>query len=240
MNNKLFGNERDFYKYALLRLLADMGDTSIGVCWMLTQGSEESGEGKFDYLYNNKGRDKDRELFDFLYECVCEKRIRDVSLINDNIILGAKFFADDFPPNGAERNDYWEKCLPVLRDCDLMFLDPDTGLLYMQDEAGVEHKLNRYVRWEEVRHILNNSTSSLMIFQSFHSPLYTEQGHPTSDADHKKTVKKQLSIIADDKISAKMIWKHPVVYCFLLRKEHEDLFYSKVDDIKELGFEILE
>jgi hypothetical protein len=37
MKNQYFGDKNDYRKYGLLRILADAGRLSIGICWMLTQ-----------------------------------------------------------------------------------------------------------------------------------------------------------------------------------------------------------
>ena len=55
MNNQFFGDERDFYQYALLHILAG---------------------GKLDYLQSDNDREKciDTELFDFSRRWVCDER----------------------------------------------------------------------------------------------------------------------------------------------------------------------
>ena len=72
MNNKHFGDDKDFYKYALLRILSRR--FKIGVCWMLTpekKNKDKSNDGGvYKYLENNRkkfcGENQDLlKIYDF-------------------------------------------------------------------------------------------------------------------------------------------------------------------------------
>ena len=232
MNNQFFGDERDFYKYALLRVLSDGGNNSIGVCWLLTEGCT-SGGGELDYLRRDSYKAKDPELFCFLRNCICEKKIRNVSVMDDKIIPGAKYFLRPFPAVG--RDDYFQQAAKELGGCDFLFLDPDTGFGYAKNRPNIE-KWNEYVWWHEVKYLLSETKKSILVFQYFRLPFYTKDGSPTSIVGSHRRIVENLSQIAGGDTTIKVIWKKPVAFYFMLRKEHEKIFHHKMEKITELGF----
>ena len=67
MKVQYFGDENDYRKYALLRLLATLGRFKIGVCWMLTPADERSDGGKRSFIQRPaKWRALDPDLFDLM------------------------------------------------------------------------------------------------------------------------------------------------------------------------------
>jgi hypothetical protein len=125
-----FGDVNDYRKFALLRLLAEVGGFEIGVCWMLTEPDDSKEGGNRSYLQRADiwGR-YDRPLFDLLSEVPAEPTIEDLKRIEaENLIPGATFFDKCAPDALSAREAYHKACMNGLHACDLVFLDPDNGL----------------------------------------------------------------------------------------------------------------
>ena len=60
MKNQYLGDENDYLKYGLLRVISRESKLSIGVCWMLTADDDRPDGGK-NPLRRPKHRTKDRE-----------------------------------------------------------------------------------------------------------------------------------------------------------------------------------
>ena len=228
MNNQFFGDERDFYKYALLRVLSDGGNNSIGVCWLLTECGT-SGGGKLAYLRCNSYKGKDRELFSFLHDCICERKLRDVSVMDADIIPGAKYFSQSFPA-ATDRSGYFQQAAQELGDCSLIFFDPDTGIKPKRPTKP----LNEYIRPDEIGEMWGScKESSLMVFQFLHP------------ANGKKRNEKRLRDIMQElerkykPALAFCCYQFPVAYYFMLRAEHKGIVHCKMDEIERLGFSTL-
>ena len=141
MKNQYFGDIGDYGKYGLLKFLAQ-NDVRIAVNWYLTKNEENKpGDGKFTkYLEKKEEYSKyDKDLFVTLKEMVLpEPGIRDVEQFElKNAIPNAIYYHDKLNLRAlktvAERKAYrkvWhEKALDTCKDADLVFLDPDNGLV---------------------------------------------------------------------------------------------------------------
>ncbi len=232
MNNQFFGDERDFYKYALLRILSKKGKCSIAVCWLLTTGIRKGGS-ELAYLCNSDYRQKDEELFDFLHEHICDKEIRDVSVMNNKIICRAKFFADEFPLSGYKRDEYWKKFIKEHGTNELLFFDADTGIMPPSREKrkNSKNEENEYIRKEEIEDIwVNCKQSSLMIFQYF-SPMNPSK---KQQERHEDIMTKLRNI--DEQANIFCLHRCTVAYYFMIRKNHNKIYDGINFAKKELGF----
>ena len=232
MNNQFFGDERDFYKYALLRILAGGGDLSIGVCWMLTKCGKTGG-GKLAYLREGRAeQEKDPELHKFLHHWICKEKIRDVQKVDKKIIPGAEFFDDSFPPFEPERTAYWKKFIDAHGARCLLFFDPDTGI----KPDNPKNAADEYIRMGEIERIAREcEDSSLIIFQYFNPKAGKEQ-----NATRREKIIDELKCIAGyGKVVC--LSEGDVSYYFLIRKAHEELIIPRIATAeKELGFCILD
>lgn len=134
MKNQYVGDIGDYGKYALLRIFAESG-VSVGINWYLTE-KDGSNDGKFtEYLKNNKMSRYAPEIFDVLKE-IADKDSKSVSDIKDgNIIPGAVFYSEMMnfsgspKERGAQRSHWFEKSVEALKEAELIFMDPDNGML---------------------------------------------------------------------------------------------------------------
>ena len=233
MHNCFFGNERDFYKYALLRVLSACVN-SIGVCWLLTERCTNDG-GTRDYLDMERDclNSKDEELVKILQGCVLGEKagkVRSVySAEKKGIIPKAKYFYDSFLDEGG-RDCYFEKAAKKFRDCDLIFFDPNVGVMPYRGASPNNHK-SEYIRKEEIQRMWQKrENSSLAVFQFFHRFASVEKQHCRA-MDKLQSVGKGVKIFC--------LYRYPVAYYFMLREEREGIIDCKMDKIERLGFECL-
>ena len=154
MQNRYTADIGDFGKLGLLRTIKAAGLT-IGVNWYLTPDEDHNGDGcHTEYLDNKDFGASDEELWLALKNIVRTKQ-RKVSSLENETILRAVFFSDvlDFTgktkPERAElRADWRAKAIAKLAENDIIFVDPDNGLIVPSAEG--KPKENKYVLVEEL------------------------------------------------------------------------------------------
>lgn len=153
MKNQYVGDVGDFGKYSMLRAFSEAG-IKIGVNWYLTE-NDGSNDGRFtSYLENEGMRQRCPEVFDALKGIAFnpEKSVNDVQ--NIGIIPGAIYYNDPLKIEGTppereyKRNTWFFKSMDELRDADLIFMDPDNGLLESNDASKLGAE--KYVLPDEV------------------------------------------------------------------------------------------
>ena len=145
MQDRFVGDIGDFGKYGLLRALTGIHPAlppkerlSLGVVWYrnkVTNGGVNEGQ-SVGYLFDPQSapfyRDLDPDLFACLKKIVCGRR--NVDEIESSKILGenedAVTFHGDFVPKGhPEREEWFNSALDHIEGKDVVFLDPDTGII---------------------------------------------------------------------------------------------------------------
>ena len=187
MQNSYFGDIGDYGKYGLLRFLSGVTSNdkypklSLGFMWYLVPDGGTNTDGQFiSYLnqpQNFSGYDP--ELFDFLKETVIVKNCRNVKTLESSKLMPNSLYYDKqlvFPPapavteqrrnhNTKIRQQWFDAGLSQLKDCDVIFLDPDTGL---EVDSCKPHckKGPKYVSREELRQVLqNNLNQTAVLYQ---------------------------------------------------------------------------
>ena len=157
MQDRYVGDIGDYGKLGLLRSLAAAG-LRIGVNWYRTPDENHNEDGKFTQYLRTSGegsyRAHDPLLWDALAEIVNNGR-RQVESLEAPSILDVVFFHDilDFGQVSCRerenvRADWHQRALERLRDCDIVFADPDNGLMVPSALRG--KKGNKYVLPEEL------------------------------------------------------------------------------------------
>ena len=154
MQDRYTGDVGDFGKYGLLRALSlpEITHTggpslSLGVVWYRNNKKSDNDDGKHvSYLDSNKRkkyRKCDPELYDCLSIIVSDPTSRKISEIENSKILGSNtcFFSENCPSNSRQSRTEWHKrALTSMQECDLVFLDPDNGLINeIQDAVSSKH-----------------------------------------------------------------------------------------------------
>ena len=158
MKNQYVGDVGDFGKYAMLRVFAEAG-VKIGVNWYLTE-NDGSNDGKYTkYLEDGDLRPLCPEVFDVLKRIAFEpkKTVRDVQqsgLLKDAVYYDELLKTRGTPPEREyQRNQWFFRSLDALAGTELIFMDPDNGLLESNDASkpGAE----KYILPDEVEMYFN-------------------------------------------------------------------------------------
>ncbi|MEK6754677.1 MAG: hypothetical protein AABZ02_00845, partial [Bacteroidota bacterium] len=113
MKNQYFGDENDYRKYGLLRVLTNRGSLGTGICWMLTDSDGRNDGGRINYLTKPlKWQGYDPDLYDALVRIVGVDRCRDVARADDPAILeGMIFQSSQIGHNCCERQQYFQETM---------------------------------------------------------------------------------------------------------------------------------
>ncbi len=178
MRHAYVGDVGDFGKYGLLRAIAKgKNNPRLGIVWYLSDAEEANNDGRHDgylkpqtQIAKDIFRSCDIELFDFLKSCR-EKKHLHLSLIEQSSVLpeNTLFFTEPLPhalrgislTNSWQIRKYWaEKAVLAVADADCVFVDPDNGLLFADDQdiAAPTRQLGRpswkHAYWHEIRDYL--------------------------------------------------------------------------------------
>lgn len=153
MKNQYVGDIGDYGKYALLRKFIDAG-IKLGVNWYLTE-NDSSTDGKYtEYLRKDDLRYYHTEVFDSLLGIAFDdsKTVRNIE--ESDILPRTSFYSDCMKFQGKPlerkmaRQKWFEKSESSLAGSELIFMDPDNGLLENGD--GSKKGSEKYVLPEEV------------------------------------------------------------------------------------------
>jgi hypothetical protein len=158
MKNQYMGDIGDFAKYYLLRQLADNG-LKIGVNWYLN----DRGDGSLTEYLSEQSEEQgiDEKLFPVLKEIVLGDKRKVSSIESSNLISNALYYAEPIPnDNGDSRIKWFENSLEKLRGVDILFFDPDNGLV----PEGAK-KYAKYVLYEEIDKAYNEREKTIILYQ---------------------------------------------------------------------------
>lgn len=135
MQDRYTGDIGDFGKLGLLRKLSTR--LSIGVNWYLTPNETHNDDGRYiEYLEKEEFCSCDVLLWSALRSIVQPPAKREVSALENANILPAVYFSEKVPFSGAtkeerkaSRRDWHRRAADCLKGCDLIFVDPDNGLM---------------------------------------------------------------------------------------------------------------
>lgn len=159
MKNQYVGDIGDYGKYSLLRAFINSG-VKIGINWYLTE-NDDSNDGKFtDYLKKkDEYRRYDQDIFDVIKKIAPKKNKSVMDIQNSGILPGTIFYSDMLNPVGTPtdrrktRERWFEESIHALEDADLIFMDPDNGLL--EDNNASKRGAEKYVLPDEVEQYFN-------------------------------------------------------------------------------------
>lgn len=154
MQNRYVGDIGDFGKLGLLRALSSKG-LSIGVNWYLTTDESHNGDGRHvDYLAKAEYRACDAALCDTLKYIITSNQ-RETAAIERSGILSATYYSVPIAcacrskADRLERRKCWHiNALKALRGIDLVYLDPDNGLMVPSGQGTA--RMGKYVEAREI------------------------------------------------------------------------------------------
>jgi diadenosine tetraphosphate (Ap4A) HIT family hydrolase len=185
MQDRYVGDIGDFVKYGLLRALSP--DLKLGVAWYLFPDEKESRDGKhLDYLGDpNRWRPRDPELFDEMKRIVTKGQRSVAAVENSELFEGVKFYTKvqssdlrNLAQRKAWRSGWFSDLLQELKNCDLVFADPDNGLYLPDDQSLGQRRQWKRLPLEEARSMANGRTAVL-----YHHNTRWKGGH-NSEVDH--------------------------------------------------------
>lgn len=149
MQDRYAGDIGDYVKLALLRAIS--ADLKLGVAWYLYPDENHNSDGRHISYLNQpeKWRDLDPELFDALSRTVRDQR--SVSALAATGALPGARFSDriiatgDIPARDRSkaRSLWFERLVRDLDGCDLVFADPDNGLIDDEPKRRRDRKFGK-------------------------------------------------------------------------------------------------
>ena len=130
MKVQYFGDINDYRKFALLRLLSEVGGFKFGVCWMRTEADGSTQGAKREHLRDPaKWPRYDPELFDALSGVSAQPTLEDLQRVErDRLIPGTVYFEGLVPGALEGRKRFHRDSIAALAGTELVFFDPDNGL----------------------------------------------------------------------------------------------------------------
>ncbi len=134
MQDRYAGDIGDYIKLALLRLLSP--GRKLGVAWYLVPDEDHNADGRHISYLNSPGRWRhlDPPLFDGLAKMVARKR--STKALEAHLSEDTVFASEPLAMQSLEARDrsearatWFERTLDTLSACDLVFADPDNGLV---------------------------------------------------------------------------------------------------------------
>ena len=153
MQNRYAGDVGDFGKLGMLRQIEKSG-ISVGVNWYLVGDENHNNDGKhIGYLENKKFRGCDDELLEKLRSMIAQKNRTVFELENLELLKTGKYFHERlYEPRRQDcvtRSTWHAHALNSMKGCDLVFIDPDNGLL-PKSVGCASDKSIKYVLPEEI------------------------------------------------------------------------------------------
>jgi len=222
MKNQYFGDINDYRKYGLLRCLAEAGQLSLGVCWMLTP-SDGSSDGSLTRYLNSPAdwRHLDPPLFDALRQSVIQGSERDVAATERlGLLPGAVYFDTEVPLGRSSRAGFMSACLEAMAGCDVVFFDPDNGIEVRSTPYGAK-AAPKYVYGRELGAAFEEG-HSLLVYQ--HYPRQDREGFHRRIAHEFATRIRPAALWALATAS--------VVYFLAARAEHLERAETSVEAIR--------
>lgn len=156
MQDRYAGDVGDYIKLGLLRHLAR--GSRLGVAWYLHPDESHNGDGRHvSYLdLGSHWRHLDPKLFDALQ--MLARTHRSVSALENIKVLDAVYASEPLqtpvlngPQRDQWRSEWFERSLGVLRECNLIFADPDNGLVDNESKRRRHKKFAKRIPLNEVR-----------------------------------------------------------------------------------------
>jgi len=186
VQNRYVGDIGDYVKLAILRTLCQGGQRRLGVAWWLFPDEHHKPDGRHRECLERPEEWKqfDPCLFKALLRIEKEKT-RNVRALEDAALLPNAVFAGGPIPCGGpfklrplKRADWLERIKTQLKDCDLVFLDPDNGI----EPEGLRLTLRRAgksVTLEEIRSLSQNHRTIVI----YHHQTRRKGGHQSELRD---------------------------------------------------------
>lgn len=147
MQDRYAGDVGDFGKLGMLKLIEKSG-ISVGINWYLVDDETHNNDGKHtEYLNDKKYQGCDDELLIALRGMLGNNSRSVAELEKCELLSTQKYYHERL--NGVARNVWHKNALSAMAGCDMVFLDPDNGLLPKSVSHGSDKSI-KYVLPEEI------------------------------------------------------------------------------------------
>ena len=220
MQDRYTGDIGDFGKLGLLRALQSR-DLTIGVNWYLTPDEDHNDDGMYTkYLKDESYRKYDESLWLDLKQIVDENQ-RKVSALQKDRILQAVFYDKTLDFAGKKkaeriwiREEWHRQALDQLSELDVVFVDPDNGLVVPSAEG--RPKENKYVMPDELLDYYRKG-SSVIYYQ--HKARRQDQFY----ADQHEKLIKSPGLEGASGLGLKFKKTSQRYYFFILQPRHQEM-----------------
>ncbi len=160
----------DYGKHGLLRKICKNTNLRLGINWYLTE-TDIKHQRKDKYLSFEKYALHDVDLFNTLKKISLEGKIAIESIQQSNIFPDDTIFYDEIlreEISSDERRIWHIKAIDKLKDTEIIFLDPDNGLI-PKTRPKIKDRI-KYVLYQEIADYLHMG-KSVICFQYRHRPV---------------------------------------------------------------------
>ena len=153
MQDRYAGDVGDFGKLGMLRCMEDAG-LKVGINWYLVGDESRNNDGKhIGYLKDEKYRGCDDELLASLNGMLEQGKRSVLEIERLNLLNTQKYYHERISEPrtqiGITRSEWYKRGLVAMSGCDLVFLDPDNGMLPKSVSRGSDKSI-KYVLPEEI------------------------------------------------------------------------------------------
>jgi hypothetical protein len=164
MENRYAGDVGDFSKFMLMKHVFGNFDWKMGIVWYAYPNENHNNDGRhLAYLRLPTFRKADEKLINQLQTIAAhpERLERGIELLeNAEIIKDCIYYSENIM--NTSRDDWFIKAKETVRECNIVFLDPDNGM-----EILTNRRTGKYVRYAEVKSLLE-SCECVVVYQHFH------------------------------------------------------------------------
>ena len=228
MQNRYTGDIGDFGKLGLLRVLQAQGLT-IGVNWYLTPDEDHNDDGMHTkYLKDESYRKYDESLWQELKQ-IADANQRKVSVLQNDRILQAVFYDKILDFRGkakaeriSTREEWHKQALDRLLGLDIVFVDPDNGLVVPSAEG--RPKENKYVKPDELLAYYHKGTT-VIYYQ------HKARKRDGFYVDQHRNLIKSLKFEGSSGLGLKFKTTSQRYYFFILQPKHREVIEKAVKEM---------
>ena len=233
MKNQYVCDIGDFGKYLLLNHIAKPSSKdeilSLGINWYLTEDDNGNHGSYTEYLDPESDKNNARDSFCPLSYIVYNrlKRIYDefggkrtVGSIKDEKVLpsGTIFFSEQV--DNKKRSDWIKKSIEKLSEKQIIFLDPDNGIVFNQKNKD----LTKYVLLDDIKEYIEKTKSNIIIYN------HGSRRKGGLENFSKNIIYPNLHNICH-KSQIRILWYHrgtARLYIFVIRQKDKSLIDSRI------------
>ncbi|MBE7440590.1 MAG: hypothetical protein HS115_19255 [Spirochaetales bacterium] len=230
MQNRYAGHLGDFSKLVLLRGISKTG-LSLGLNWYLNPYEEENGDGKHTLDNFPDCERYDPELFSRLLALTGSGKRTVAELESLRLVPNCSYFSDNLPlpadiqARPAARTQWFENSLKSLNGAEVVFFDPDNGIVPTSVKSARSRKALKYAMPEEIETTFKNGSSVV---------IYNHHDRKPIDL-YKLRLQSVMPALPHRRI---LHWTRgsPRSYLWLLQPEHTPALTEVIYNLKERGF----